>query len=444
MLSSTDLLIVGGGFSGVALGANIVSKRPETRIVVARDPKRPPFGIAYETDCPLHLLNVPAKGMSAFADQLTHFIDWSVSDGTPFQPNDFAPRRTYRRYLEHVWNQQKLKGSVEEVREEVISLCRSEGKWLAEFSSGDKRSFSLVALSFGAFPPDPFKAAEAVESDRRYHSDPWQAVDPLVWTDSSHVGIIGTGLTAVDVVLSGESLGWNGHYTMLSRSGRLSQVHDLSTPPLDPHTIPAPNESVRQLLRELKQASLKSALEGSNWRAVIDGMRPNNWKYWQTLSERDRERFLTHLRSFWEIHRHRMAPEIAERLDELQRQGRLTILKGKVDRISPVTNGIQVSSGEQDLRFDQLYNCTGPTGKVSSWPSKLIQQLIRDQVITLDSGCRGINFESGGWIDSPESGLCVIGHPRKGLLWESTAVPELRVQAANLAQEIVAQFTIHG
>ena len=431
-----EILIVGGGFSGVALGTNLVAKKAGLKIAVARDPKQPRFGMAYETDCPLHLLNVPAKGMSALADQPNDFIDWAASQGITLAPNDFAPRMTYRAYLEHLWSAQLLTGQVAEVADEITSLKPEGDQWVATTSEGLQLTAQTVVLAFGVFPPDPFLAASQVQNDPRYHPDPWHKGNSSEWGAEKRVAIIGTGLTAVDVVLTGESAGWKGHYTMISRSGRLSQIHDLSTPALPPDTIPPPVDSARALLKALREAAKNADIHGSNWRAVVDGMRPKIPIYWQTLSEQEKRRFLSHLRPFWEIHRHRMAPEIAARLESLKNEGRLSIIKGGVRQISADSEGLVLTGPEASYRFDRIYNCTGPTGKLTMWPSPLIRQLIQDGQVALDSGQRGINFEGNGRVCGSAKGLYVLGHPRKGIQWESTAVPELRVQAANLATEL--------
>jgi uncharacterized NAD(P)/FAD-binding protein YdhS len=51
---------------------------------------------------------------------------------------------------------------------------------------------------------------------------------------------------------------------------------------------------------------------------------------WQRLPQAERQRFLRHLRAYWEVHRHRMAPEIAARIGDLRQSGQLETRAGTI------------------------------------------------------------------------------------------------------------------
>ncbi len=51
---------------------------------------------------------------------------------------------------------------------------------------------------------------------------------------------------------------------------------------------------------------------GGDWRSVVDGLRPHTALLWRSMPPAERQRFLTRLRPFWEVHRHRMALAVAE------------------------------------------------------------------------------------------------------------------------------------
>jgi uncharacterized NAD(P)/FAD-binding protein YdhS len=69
---------------------------------------------------------------------------------------------------------------------------------------------------------------------------------------------------------------------------------------------------------------------GSNWRAVMDALRPHTQQIWTRLPLAQRESFLRHLRPWWDTHRHRMAPAVADRIDAARASGQLEIAAGRL------------------------------------------------------------------------------------------------------------------
>src|SRR5215469_15408792 len=99
------VVIIGGGASGtltaVAL-SRVSSDRPISVVDTAGMFAR---GVAYGTEEPLHLLNVPAGRMSALPDDADHFVDWLGARGERPDPEAFVPRRLYGDYLgELLWS----------------------------------------------------------------------------------------------------------------------------------------------------------------------------------------------------------------------------------------------------------------------------------------------------------------------------------------------------
>ena len=440
MIDHVDVLIVGGGFSGIALASQLVRTEKDLHVVIARSPNGPKFGVAYDTDCVQHLLNVPAKGMSAFPEIPNHFIEWAHEQGNPLEPNSFASRRFYRSYLEALLKETLATGQARLIEKEVTDICKSTDGWQVEFTDGSFFSSSQVVIAFGGFPPSSIPETKAIANHPSFVANPWRSIDPCRLAYARKIAIIGTGLTAIDVILSCESAGFDGSYTLFSRRGRMPAVHDLSTKPLPQDAVPQPSDSIRELLKSLRKAAKESAKYDTNWRAVVDGMRPRMAVYWQTLSPESKRRFLSHLRPFWEVHRHRLAPEIHAKVQALIQASRLTVRSGKLSAIVPhgdslvVTHAGSLGDTSLDLSVDMLFNCTGPTSNIRSWPSLLIQRLISASIVETDPFDRGINCNADGKV---QPGLYVLGHLRRGMLWESTAVPELRVQAANLSKVLI-------
>ena len=71
--------IVGGGFCGTLVLANLVEAAARPLVIELFEPMMLATGVAYSTTECTHLLNVRAERMGAFADQPDHFYRWLQS-----------------------------------------------------------------------------------------------------------------------------------------------------------------------------------------------------------------------------------------------------------------------------------------------------------------------------------------------------------------------------
>ncbi len=95
-----DVIVVGSGFSAIAVTCNLIERLPGTAaIAVVGDDPGFGRGTAYRTELYLHRLNVPAGRMSLFSDRPHDFVEWLERRGKPLQENDFASRSDYGLYL---------------------------------------------------------------------------------------------------------------------------------------------------------------------------------------------------------------------------------------------------------------------------------------------------------------------------------------------------------
>jgi uncharacterized NAD(P)/FAD-binding protein YdhS len=203
-------------------------------------------------------------------------------------------------------------------------------------------------------------------------------------------------------------------------------------------------QRVVNLLRRLRREVRASAAKGGDWRGVVDSLRPHTAKVWRTLTERDRARFLAHLRPYWEIHRHRMAVNVARRFHELLGQSLVRVVAGTVAYVHADDRGARLyvrQRGDErliELRVSWVINCTGPAACNSAESNPAIGSLLVHGWVRRDALSLGLDTSSDGNAIDLEGrevpDLFVVGTLRKPLLWESTAVPELRSQAASVAQ----------
>lgn len=279
-------------------------------------------------------------------------------------------------------------------------------------------------------------------SPRRFVNNPWgvqarEAVGRLAGTDKS-VLLIGTGLTAVDLILSLDSGGHAGRISALSRRGQLPRGH-LPYEPVAIECGELPMGNVLKLWRWLRRRAAQAS-----WRAAVDGLRPHSSAIWQAFGEAEQRRFLRHARPWWDVHRHRIATEVAVRLKELVGSGRLEVVAGRVGAMREVEDGVDVDifrrgrATPETRRFDLAINCTGPLGAMARTENPILKQMLADELINIDHLGLGLDVDSRHRAGER---VWAIGPMTKGKYWEIIAVPDIRGQAAAVAADIKAELT---
>jgi uncharacterized NAD(P)/FAD-binding protein YdhS len=97
------------------------------------------------------------------------------------------------------------------------------------------------------------------------------------------------------------------------------------------------------------------------------------------------------------------------------------------------------------LAISRVINCTGPETDLLKLEDSYLNRALLKGILSQDELKLGINADPDTFraIDSEghiQSGLYVMGSNLKGLLWESTAVSELRVQAEKIAGDICGKI----
>jgi uncharacterized NAD(P)/FAD-binding protein YdhS len=293
-----------------------------------------------------------------------------------------------------------------------------------------------AVLALGNFP----SAELSIPASDAYRSSPWEpgALDGV--PPDADVLLLGTGLTMVDAALALDRRGHTGTLHALSRHGLLPQVQgDAQATPL-----PIGATGVRGLLRALRLAARRDA----EWRSAVDGLRPVTQRIWMRLSDGEKRRFLRHLRPFWDVHRHRMAPMVAEQIARLRALGRLRVHAGtlrSIATIGPITIARYRPRGERverELRVARIVNCTGPAMYMADMRHPLIASLLESGLVRADSLGMGLSADRDGALNGNAPGrLFTLGNLRRGELWETTAIPELRSQAEAIASRLLRELT---
>jgi uncharacterized NAD(P)/FAD-binding protein YdhS len=426
-LSAARVAVVGGGFSG-ALQALQLAASGVPATLIERD-GAPGRGVAYGTRLPEHLLNVPAARMSAFPDRPDHFADWFAQHGGA--PHDFAPRRLYGAYVEELLAE--AGDAAEIVHGEAVDVEPGERVRLADGRTIDA---DAVVLAVGNLPPARLRGLSEAELLGIYVADPWAGDFAEGLEDTDGVLLIGTGLTAVDAALTLDAKGFRGRILALSRRGLAPRAHAgmAPVPPLE-RDLP---RSCARLARDVRAEA-----ERIGWRAAVDQLRPVTQTLWAEADMAERRRFLRHLRPWWEVHRHRIAPSIAEKVAAMEAEGRLAFAAGRI--ISAAHDGTvewrpRGSTEAREFKARRIVNCTGPEPDISRAGEPLLDALIARGRIRPDPLRIGIDVDADlrtvGADGTPSETLYAVGPMTRGALWEIVAVPDIRGQVKALAERL--------
>lgn len=439
-----QVAVVGGGASGVLVAARLLDASIAASVVVrvVEPAAGLGSGVAYSTDDPDHLLNVRASGMTADPSCPDDFVRWAVDRGLSGDPNAFHRRRDYRRYLaDHlaVAATGAAAGALEHVRATAESLRREGGSWVLGLDHGRPLRADAVVLATGNPPPGVPASLLGLGGASGWVSDPWRRGALELPTEWRRVLLVGTGLTMVDVAVTlardpGREL------VAVSRRGELPRAHVVDQRQR-PVAIVSPGGADVDL-DTLRARVDERIAEGEDWRDVVDALRPWVNAVWLHLSPADRRRFLTDTARSWDVHRHRMAPQPAATIEELRSSGRLVIRVGEPLDVRPCGSGWVVALTDgTELNIDAVVNCTGPGRPWHPPANPLVAELIATGLARPDPLAIGLDTTVDGRVVDRHgvgrNGLHVVGPPRRGTLWETTAVPEIRSQSLHVADRLL-------
>lgn len=392
MRNAKKIIIIGGGCSGVLTAIQLLlqTKKP-IHIEIYDKNSNLGHGVAYATKYSEHLLNVISQNMSAVAEDKNHFLAWLQANNLDANPLGFMPRKIYAQYLQAslqqaITNASQYGATLKFINTEITDLSSQQ---LADHH---------IVLAVGIF----------------IQPDPWQLDLATIKRDAS-IAIVGSGLSMVDIILSLKVHDHTGPITVFAKNGSLPLAHDLASFNKKLNINWSTNTSVLNTLREFRHYLRTYTQQGYSWHSVIDSLRPYTQQIWQSWDETNKRRFLRHLRSKWNLHRHRIAPQISQQLQDLKKIGFFQLEHSKVNLTAINTSG-----------FSDVINCSGLVADYTQANSALLRNLFSRGIIK--PGILGMGFETN---------LHLIGFPRHGKLWESVAVPELRQQAAEIADYIL-------
>lgn len=438
-----DIAIIGAGFSGTMLAIHLASAADPPKVALIERKNTFGPGLAYGAASPEHLLNVPAGKMGAFPHQQDHFLHWARArpGAEKIEPGEFLPRSLYGTYLKDLLQEAThTESGPSLLHGEAVDIEPDGDGHLIHFSDGGKLATDQVILAWGNLPPG--NPGNTSGHENRFIRNPWSLEADAALESPGDILIIGSGLTSLDLLASAKKIGRQGRIHVLSRHGLFPHVHRAASARerfLDPDNLP---REILKLFRLVRSEIKDAESTGSDWRAVIDSIRPFTQSLWKGLPEKERRRFLRHLRTLWETARHRAAPVMNAIKEEMESSGQLIRQRGRLERLVSHADSMEVvfrpryTRESKSIHVSAVINATGPESDPSRSGSTLLKNLLQRGLIRPDP--LGLGVEVPRQPSQEEDPLHTVGSLRRGSLWESTAVPELRVQAAQLARQLIA------
>ncbi|MBV9271921.1 MAG: FAD-dependent oxidoreductase [Candidatus Eremiobacteraeota bacterium] len=435
-----NIAIVGAGLAGTVLAHELAVKGPSSLQIAAFDPSEAGPGNAYATALPEHYMNGPVRAMYAVPGDDGHLMRWRASGDA----NELVPRTAFAAYLRELADATaRAHTNLRFHRTEIVQVTRARDAFVLRDEGGSAWEARAVVLALGnPLPGNAFLPPEIL-THPRYFGDPWRFDGAGIDDD---ILLIGTGLTAMDAIVSLARRNANFRVHVVSRHGLLPLVEDASVKAGSSTAFELDTATPYSLLRTMRHAARAHVAKGGDWRYVVDAIRKESPHIWALWSELERRRFLRHVQAYWNIHRYRIPPKTMNVVREMESAHRILHYRGSVRDVRVHEDYFVVAmerAGERSrTRVRYIVNCSGPETDYVRIARPLVRDLVHRGLIRPDSLRLGIDatpsFNVIGAHGQPWPNLFTLGPPLRGLWYETTGVPEVREQAARLAQTLLA------
>ena len=463
------IAIIGGGFTGAMTLANLLRQARGTleplHFVLIDNQPTIGKGVAYRTDDTRHLLNVPVEKMSAWPDCPGDFLKFAQAHDASIKPGAFLPRKLYGQYVrQQLFDLAELAAdrvSVELIQDLATTLTPSSNfsQWHIATAAGRALSAELAIVTLGHRPPEEDFSRQWKGPRERFVADPWTM--PILGQigPEEPVLLLGSGLTAVDTILSLDREDRTGRLTVLSRRGLWPQSHaSQPKPPVDLSQTAATwldssnPLTVRALLRTLRHHVKLAAGKNVDW-----GKERLAPIHCQTVGQvrLDRTQAVFTARAGFLGDSPPSHGASSRRETQLaQARNLLDLTAGGLSSAEADDDGVNAllkcrgNAPARNLRVAWVINCTGPGAHTRQTTHPILRPLLDSGVLWGDDLGLGLHTDADGRALSASgvahANLLIAGTLRKSTLWESTAVPELRQQAAAVAATALRTLAANG
>lgn len=446
--------IIGGGFSGTTIAYHLAQQTSQDaiEIIVIEPREKLGGGLAYSSHDPAHRINVPAAKMTMVSADPDHFKRWLAHDTVSVEDSlartakgdDFPQRSVFGRYV-HDHIQPFIKtGQVQHIRAKALGITPADVRYAIVLGDGNILNADIIVIATTHPLPSVPIALQHLIAAPRFVADPY-APDALNDIQRNHsVLVVGTGLTAADIIASLDKRGHCGPIIALSRHGYRSRGH--APTPADAYGTFGNDVTARSLLQRVRQTLELANNDGWSWHTVVDALRDQAPSIWDALPIVERRRVVRHLRSLWDVHRFRIAPQVEAVLERRLQEGSLSIIPASLRSATIEKNSYNVSykrrfrTHPESESFDAVVITTGPAHTAIARESPSIASLLQQGLLAADPVGLGLHTAKTGHAITLEGTIAetiYIGGPlARGTFGELMGVPEVTRYAEFIAEAI--------
>lgn len=452
--------IIGGGYTGAIIAYLLAQRSHESSAAITIFEPRATLGagLAYGSGDHELRLNVAAHRMRAVPGDPAAFFNWleannrlSTDSAAISRGGTFSRRHDFSLFMGDLLKPLIEAGQIAHVRQQVTGAERNGSSWTITRADGQKEEADTLIVATGhASPKIPDQIpASLVRARRCIPADRLEDIAPKI-DASENVLVLGTGLTALDVLATLKSRGHRGAIHLMSRNGFLPR-------PQAPGDFAPYGEfdtsdiTALSLLRQVRALTAETKKSGLPWQSVMDALRHQGQAIWKQFPEPEKRRVLRHLRRLYEVHRFRMPPQV-EALLEADRARQIDVSRGRLQSVAEVDGRLQVTflkpgkKATARIEVDRMVIATGPDAANALDYQALLRamrvsgHLVPDPLglgVACDDHCRAIS--SSGF---PQTSLLVAGPLTRGTFGEITGVPEIATQASAIADMVLRQRSV--
>jgi len=468
------IAVIGAGVAGISVLRELVKYKmshPNLKIVLFDKEKTFGTGMPYQPDHDALLLNQTPETMSIVPEKPYHFVDW-VKENTRWTEliGKHLPRNIYGEYLQDFLASLLNENNIEVHKNKVEKIHLEEDNRLSIVYGNNKRQVVDAAhLCVGHLPyRDPYE----LKGKEEYTYNPYPVKETLKdIPNRSKIGIIGTGLTAIDLMLylQEEKEDVNIHFTSLDSSfGAVrggEKTIDLTYFSKEKiyyerkknHGFIALETLMNWFKKEVELHGIsvktmwstygKGTIEGlkhdlenleeiGQFQSIIHQLDDLLPEMWESLTEKDKNRFLKSYESKWEKFRSPIPKQTAIKLIDFYEKGKIH-LSGPTKSVTKENDLFRIGLEEgNSFQVDYVINATGQKTNLSLYEDEipLITQLLNEQLL---------QKEPFGGVQVTWPALSAVSH-RHGVLLQLKIHGQLisGIQFGNNTVGMVSQGTI--